>query len=81
MDSTSRQANEDVLKGNRAVCYSQHCRIFLMFSDQLGGCPDGKQSPVIDDRHPITHRLGFLHGVGGEKDATAFGPQPLDPVP
>src|ERR1700726_2162803 len=78
---TSGQSDEDIFEGDLAVSNLENSRIIFVLLDEPSGRIDRDQLAIVDDGHPVTHRLRLFHGVGRQEDAAANVTQPFDPIP
>src|ERR1700720_1203459 len=68
---TSGQSDEDIFERDLAMGHLAHPGIIFVLLDEASRRINRDQLAIVDDGHPVTHRLRFFHGVGREEDAAA----------
>lgn len=78
---TSGQSDEDIFERDLAMGHLAHPGIIFVLFDEASRRINRDQLAIVDDGHPVTHRLRFFHGVGRQQDAPATVAQPFDAIP
>src|ERR1700691_5854139 len=77
-DLAPGQPDEHVFQGHLPMGDVAHSRVVLVLLDQIVWRLGGQQLTMVDDRDSVAHRLGLLHRVGGQEDASSLLAQVLD---
>src|ERR1700760_2481798 len=73
-DLAPGQTDEDILERDPAAGDRPHARIVLVLLDQIVRGLDREKRAVVDDRDAVAHRLGLLHRMCRQQDASAALP-------
>src|ERR1700723_3856402 len=69
---TPCKADEDVFEGHRTTSGLKNQWVVAVLLDQIARWARVEHLAVVDDGDPVADRLGFLHRVSGQEDASPF---------